>query len=229
MIFITGDTHHSKDIKKLKTIKDFTNPNDYVVILGDTAIIWHGDEKDKEIQKWYERNVSCKVLYIDGNHDNIDALNLLPIEKWHGGNVHKINDQIIHLMRGQIFELENKTFFTMGGGNSVDKHLRIEGISWWENEMPTDDEYKKANKTLLSKHYFIDYILTHECPSRFMQECIPDWAKAQFGNVKENKLNIYLDKLYDKVNFKKWYWGHYHTDIIVNTKCRGLYKEIINV
>ena len=43
-----------------------------------------------------------------------------PVEQWHGGNVHKIRPHVIHLMRGQVFELQGRTFFTMGGAQSHD-------------------------------------------------------------------------------------------------------------
>lgn len=29
-----------------------------------------------------------------------------PVEIWNGGKVHRINDSVIHLMRGQVFESE---------------------------------------------------------------------------------------------------------------------------
>lgn len=30
----------------------------------------------------------------------------------------------------------------MSGGNSVDRYMRKENISWWKDEMPTDAEYR---------------------------------------------------------------------------------------
>ena len=38
-----------------------------------------------------------------------------PVAEWHGGKVHRIRPHVLHLMRGQIFELEGCRFFTMGG------------------------------------------------------------------------------------------------------------------
>ena len=40
--------------------------------------------------------------------------------KWHGGKVHRIRPHVLHLMRGQIYELEGYRFFTMGGAKSHD-------------------------------------------------------------------------------------------------------------
>ena len=39
----------------------------------------------------------------------------------HGGKVHRIRPHVLHLMRGQVFDIEGHTFFTMGGVKSVRK------------------------------------------------------------------------------------------------------------
>jgi hypothetical protein len=153
----------------------------------------------------------------------------MKIIEWNGGNIHQINEQVIHLMRGQIYEIDGSTFFTMGGGFSVDKCRRTEGVSWWAGEMPSHQDYLNAERNLLHHDYEVDYILTHECPTRFMHECIPMWARLQFGNVEENYLNEYLDYVYDEVKFRSWYWGHYHTDTVVNSQCKCLYEDIIRI
>ena len=45
------------------------------------------------------------TLYVDGNHENFDRLYGYPIENWQGGKVHKIRPSVLHLMRGQVFEI----------------------------------------------------------------------------------------------------------------------------
>ena len=64
--------------------------------------------------------INFKKLLTDGNHENFDRLYAYPVEMWHGGKVHKIRPSVIHLMRGQIFELEEKKIFTFGGASSHD-------------------------------------------------------------------------------------------------------------
>jgi DNA repair exonuclease SbcCD nuclease subunit len=227
MIYLTGDTHGFIDIKKISQLKNISK-DDYLIILGDVGICWFGYQniKNNELLNWYKDNIPCKVLFIDGNHDNIDALNQYKTENWNGGNVHKITDQIYHLIRGQVYTIKNKKFFTMGGGNSVDKERRTRGVSWWENELPSDLELGEGLVNLESHSNKVDFILTHECPSRFLYDCIPMWAKLHFGDKPPNRLNKYLDKIYDNVEFDKWFFGHYHNDIIVNSKSRCLFDDI---
>ena len=66
------------------------------------------------------------TLFVAGNHENYDALYTYPVEKWNGGLVHKIRDHVFHLMNGQVYEINGKTFFVMGGATSLDKMYRVE-------------------------------------------------------------------------------------------------------
>ena len=60
------------------------------------------------------------TLFVDGNHENFDRLYSYPIIEWHGGKVHKINSSIFHLMRGEIYEIDNKKIFAFGGASCHD-------------------------------------------------------------------------------------------------------------
>jgi hypothetical protein len=43
-----------------------------------------------------------------------------PVDEWHGGKVQYITPSILHLMRGQVFEIGGHSFFTMGGASCHD-------------------------------------------------------------------------------------------------------------
>lgn len=60
---------------------------------------------------------------MDGNHENFKQLNAYDVDIWNGGKVHFIENEIIHLMRGQVFEIDGTRFFTFGGVYSIDKML----------------------------------------------------------------------------------------------------------
>jgi hypothetical protein len=60
------------------------------------------------------------TLFGSGNHENFDLLAEYPVEDWHGGKVQRIRPSVIHLMRGQVYSIQGKTFFTMGGASSHD-------------------------------------------------------------------------------------------------------------
>ena len=71
-----------------------------------------------------------------GNHENFDRLYQYPVEDWHSGKVHKIRESVLHLMRGQVFEIEEKKIFSFGGASSHD----IQGGVL----KPDDPEFEKS-------------------------------------------------------------------------------------
>lgn len=221
MIYITGDTHIPIDISKLNT-KNFPEQkkltkNDYVIILGDFGLYW---QKDKTFEFWWKwlQNKPYTILWIDGNHENFDWINSMEESEWHGGKVHK-DGNIIHLMRGQIYNIENKSFFTFGGADSIDKNNRIEGISWWKQEVPSFAEIEKGIDNLDLINYKVDYVLTHTCPFFLIKQMFhaESWGQNNVEKIMQN--------FYEKIEFQKWYFGHWHEDVKFG-KFECLYNEI---
>lgn len=227
MIYITGDTHGMKDIQKLAAgsfdSKNFTK-EDYVIICGDFGLVWnnHTAKSDSWWLQWLEEK-PFTTLFVDGNHENHDILDNMPIEIWNGGKVHKVRPSVIHLTRGQIFELEDRTFFTFGGADSVDKLYRKEFISWWKREMPSNREYEEGLENLSKYNNQVDYIITHTCPSSVLM-------KNRLSSIKNpTSIEKYFDVLLDRINMRHWYFGHFHMDLQLNNKFTVLYNEIIRI
>ncbi|MGN0394531.1 MAG: metallophosphoesterase, partial [Coprococcus sp.] len=111
-IFVCGDIHSTLDINKLDQFlnREDLNEKDYLIICGDTGICGFSKEQERATRE-YLRKLPMTVLFADGNHEQFDALNSYPIEEWHGGNVHIIEPGIIHLMRGQVYQIAEKRFF----------------------------------------------------------------------------------------------------------------------
>ena len=142
MIFVTGDTHG--DYTRFRTDifpeqKTMTK-DDYVIVCGDFGL-WDNSKQQKYRLDWLEKK-PFTTLFVDGNHENYELLNAYPVQCWHGGVVHMIRQSVIHLMRGQLFEIDGKRVFTMGGAAS---HDISDGIL-----EPTEPDYKKK-KSLLDK------------------------------------------------------------------------------
>ncbi len=55
------------------------------------------------------------ILFIDGNHENFDMLYNLPIAEFGGGIVHKVDDGIYHLIRGEVYNIDEKKFLYLVG------------------------------------------------------------------------------------------------------------------
>lgn len=230
MIYLTGDTHGSIDIDKLTT-KNFDSSgmtkNDYVIILGDFGFIWKNeiDDTEKYWMKFFQ-NKPWTTLFIDGNHENHKRLNAYPISQWKGGNVHKINDSVMHLMRGQIYELQGKSFFTFGGAASIDKNYRITDVSWWKEELPSYKEQNIAFDNLSLHNNKVDYVLTHACPQSMLYELV--YARV-INDIFDDPTSYLLEEISKCISFKHWYFGHYHTDLQINDKFTCMYNNIVRL
>ena len=121
MIYVTGDLHGNglRFQPQYFPEQSEMTKNDYMIACGDFGCVWNGDKSDDPQLDRLE-GLPFTVLFVDGNHENFDALKEYPVEQWHGGMVHKIRPHVIHLMRGQAFKLQGCTFFTMGGAQSHD-------------------------------------------------------------------------------------------------------------
>lgn len=228
MIYLTGDTHGGVDIKKLcsKTIKIYNSKtlikNDYVIILGDFGFIWKNkmDKTEKYWMDWFKEK-PWTTLFIDGNHENFNRLDKYEITKWNGGNVHQINESVIHLMRGQIFNIDGKKIFTFGGAQSYDKEYRRTDISWWEHEIPDYKDIDIGINNLELNNNEVDYILTHTCPHNISYSIIHEMSNDPTQNI--------LDYFQKSIKFKYWYFGHWHIDDQIDEKYFCLYNDIIQI
>lgn len=210
--YIIGDVHGDQVLWDA-CISPMLKSGDRAFVLGDFGVgFWNGRYWSEETFYDYLEQQPYMVCFVDGNHEDFNKLNSYPVESWHGGQVHRIRKNVIHLMRGEIFELEGKTIFTFGGGYSYDYARRAEGYDWWPQEMPSQEEYQHAYQNLEKHDWKVDYILTHTCPSetiaymRTMQIGVKDLVEG------ERELNLFLDCIRAETSYQKWYFGHFHAD-----------------
>ena len=152
MIYLFGDLHgmYNLHIFSKENFPEgyFLTKNDFVIILGDFGIPWaNRDTSQYTVEMHYINWLSdCPwtTLFIDGNHENFSNLAKFEKAEKYGGVVSILDNSVFHLNRGYIYTLENKTFLAFGGGISIDKNRRIEGYSWWQEELPDVIEYERA-------------------------------------------------------------------------------------
>ena len=120
-IFITGDTHG--DFCRFRPDifyeQEHMSKEDLVLVCGDFGGIWYGDPRDDAGLDWLD-SLPYTTAFVLGNHENYDAYKGYPKEEWHGGQIQRIRPSVLHLMRGQVYELNGRKFFTMGGASSHD-------------------------------------------------------------------------------------------------------------
>ena len=221
MVYVTGDLHgdidrlFDREWRKLKR-------NDTVIACGDFGFLWDGDEKEREVLKYLSTR-KYNVAFLDGTHDNYDRIATFRRTVWKGGLVHRIGDHLYHLERGQIFTIENRTIFTFGGGESIDKDMRLQAGKWWKEEIPSPSEMAAGAEKLDECERKVDYILTHEPPSKVKSAML--MRRGEIDRV--NKLNGYFDQISRLCEFKHWYFGSLHEDKMITPKHSCVFKKLI--
>lgn len=100
MIYITADTHgeierfSSKNTKKLKAL-------DTLFVAGDFGFVWRSKEREKNLKKLAK--LPYKILFIDGYHEDFEALSAYPDTVYRGAAAKEIaKDKIYYIKRGEI-------------------------------------------------------------------------------------------------------------------------------
>lgn len=239
MICITGDTHGGIDMRKLskKQLKRSgltLTEGDYVIITGDFGFPFSPDEIQgyetpgvrNEYTWWIDwfSKLPYKVLFVDGNHDNHEWWSGQPVTEMFGGRVqvHPHASNVIHLMRGEVYTIEGKTYFTFGGAASVDKAFRTEGYSWWSGEEATFEQTERALENLERAGNRVDYIITHTLPETVLRE-VPRFSYK----IYPCRTSAFLDTVLERVEYDKWFCGHFHIDMeIAQRRMFVLYNTV---
>jgi 3-oxoacid CoA-transferase subunit A len=228
MIYITGDTHGRFEhieyfCDKNKTTKD----NDIMIILGDAGINYYGGKKDLWL-KQYLAKVPITFFLIRGNHEN-NPENINTYKQTEFANNIVLYEpefpNLLFALDGRMYRLAEKTIWVMGGAYSVDKWYRLEKKwKWFADEQPSELHKDKGIKTLNQVEWKVDYVMTHTCPINyipketflpFIDQSTVDYSTEEWLQTVENKLD-----------YKVWFCGHYHTNKWAD-KIRMLYNDII--
>ena len=219
MVLITGDTHGDNDFDKLLPLKEKNlTRDDYLIICGDAGIVWSKLSLDDYINKY--SSIGCTVIYVDGNHENFDMLNTFPVVEFKEAKMHKISEYIYHVLRGEIMVLEGRKFLCVGGAVSTDKQYRTPGISWWKQEEITDADVDNAIINLKKYDNKVDCVVTHCCDTHTVVDLL-----YHHRNICTDQLN-FVDQV---VDYKYWFFGHYHVDYRATEKKICLYNQILEI
>ncbi len=143
--------------------------------------------------------------------------------------VHQTADNIIHLMRGEYYEIGGKYFLAAGGAQSYDRLCRVAEVSWWKEELWSHKEQRNLFFSLdimKSKNKRIDYILSHTCPRDLL---IPMFDISPMEDP--DPTTSMLQTVYDDLGmggFTGWYFGHWHQNKSMG-KFHCLYDEIVRI
>lgn len=187
------------------------------------------------------------TVFVPGNHENYDRLMSGEFETvmWNGGYAKEIRPSVYMLLRGEIYNLDGLTLFAFGGASShdvtdgildpedpelkrkikqlkqLDKSMyRIRGKSWWEQELPSQEEMDYGLKNLQKHDWKVDCVVTH---------CAPSSIQKTLTGFPCDVLTDYLEAVRTRLSYKYWYFGHYHRDLQINERDTMLHKKITKI
>ncbi len=216
VIYVTADLHgdaerfRSKEIRRLKK-------GDTLIVLGDFGFLWQDTQKEKKILKKLGKK-KYQILFLDGAHENFDLLERYPLEDWGGGRVRRIEGGLLYLTRGQVYVIEGKRIFVMGGGESDEKEMRTQQQKWFPQELPGPQELEEARENLERFQWKVDYVLTHDCSEKMKIFLSP--------GEQSNSLNQFLTEIEEKLQFRRWFFGLYHLDKQIPPRHCAVYRAV---
>jgi 3-oxoacid CoA-transferase subunit A len=213
MVYLTGDTHGEFEwicdfCECLKTTKD-----DILIILGDSGINYDLDVRAELLKKALD-DIPITLLCIHGNHEQRPyAISTYQTKEWHGGIVYveKEHPSILFAKDGEIYDFNGKKAIAIGGAYSVDKYYRLErNLAWYDNEQPSEEIKQFVEQQLEKCNWNVDYVLSHTTPLKY--EPIAAFLPIIDQATVDKSTETWLDHIEDKLEYRKWYCGHYHID-----------------
>ena len=221
MLYFTGDIHGDAERVSKNALSMMKN-GDTLIICGDFGFVWDNTKKEHKTLKSLARR-NYQICFVDGTHENFDLLNSYPVTEWNGGKTHQIAKNIYHLMRGQLFTIEGKKIFTMGGGEDPELELDENDDISLHKEIPTAQELMNGVGAMESCRYKVDYIVTHEPPAKTRDFLLLSSNKS----LRVTSLGAYFDELSQQANYGKWFFGSMHIDRFISGNQIALFRNIV--
>ena len=227
MIYLTGDTHGNFDrIRRFCEINN-TTKDDVLIILGDAGINYYLNKRDYKLKQELQ-NLPITLFCIHGNHEERpDNIGTYKLDMFFDSLVYVEPEfpNIIFAIDGMIYKINNSKCLVLGGAYSVDKHYRLmKGYQWFESEQIPDDRKAEIEDYLSVCGYNVDYVLSHTCP--YNTRPVHMFLRSIDQSTVDSSMEVWLQKIADRLTFKHWYFGHYHDDWD-NGKYSMLYTDII--
>ena len=210
--YITGDTH--SDFCRVDNFcrNNETDTYDVMIVLGDAGLNYYGDKWDKH-NKYRAFEIPITVFCIHGNHEMRPTdVTGYKTKDFCGGTVWYEDKypNILFAKDGEIYTFGDYRCIVIGGAYSVDKWYRLEhGWNWFSNEQPDDEIKAYVEEKLAETGNRIDVVLSHTCPLKY------EPTEVFIGGVDQSKVDKstekWLDTIEERIEYKKWYCGHYHT------------------
>lgn len=112
---------------------------------------------------------------------------------------------------GEVYDLDGRQALVIGGAYSVDKYYRLSrGWGWWADEQPSPEIKARVEASIEQMGWMVDIVLSHTTPLKYepVEVFLPGIDQSKVDKSTEE----WLDSIEERLDYKKWYCGHYHTE-----------------
>jgi len=183
MIFV-GDIHGKVDW--FVEYCDKQQSTEQIVQVGDFGFGFLDSQTNALIDDYFDKN--RHVRFIRGNHDSPEVC----------------RNQIGFIEDGTVETYDGYKIMYIGGAQSIDRHFRIEGVSWWQDEELSIKQFENIISKAADEKPNI--IVTHDGPREPIINMFP-WTK---DNMIESRTGQALDAILRLHRPQYWFFGHWH-------------------
>lgn len=224
--FITGDKHRNfRSILQNELVKSSDNA---IIILGDHGFNYYLNKYDNRLKEEISQNSSCIWYCVRGNHcarpQNIPQMQLVYDSEVNGKiymeerfpNIRYFMDCVAE------YEIMGKKVLCIPGAYSVDKWYRLQnGWQWFAQEQLSAEEMKIAEEQFSGKYY--DFVFSHTCPISWEPNDL--FLSMIDQSTVDKTMEVWMDKFKEKILWKHWVFGHFHSDRIERPHVEQFYQE----
>lgn len=199
MVIITGDIHN--DFGSLNTLINRKKP-ELLICCGDFGY-WPKFSQAKQFSDI--KNPRTKILWCDGNHEDHWSLR--------DRTTDELAPNVIYMPRGSTYTLpDGRNILFMGGGYSIDKAYRTEGVDWFREETISQKDFENLPDMK------IDIVVSHTCPEELVDRMI------LYNSYKKlEPSNTALSRIWNMYNPSLWFFGHWHNYVEITMKDTKFY------
>lgn len=247
-IAIVGDLHGNFNYTQ-KLLREIAKNNvDLIIQVGDfgywpkSSTFFSYDSNDEVVRysQWFPtestfvdqvslelRKLGLKLWFVDGNHENHEALAMLPVGE---DGLRKLSEEVFHAPRGFRWKPAEAEWLFLGGAASIDKSFREEGFDWFPGE---ELSVKEIESTILQGE--ADVLVSHDAPDSTpkMQTVFSQFPMNSGVEVEDYnnclKHRRKLEEVFLKCKIKRVFHGHYHTAYLNEFTIDGLDRTVVGL
>ena len=250
MIYICSDVHGDKS-RIEEVIDQIHNPTeeDKIIICGDAGFEYGGHIMGSA--KKAAAKFPGSWIVMRGNHDtrywrdhaiNVPGVCEYAKDNWHmeniNGNMLLVQDKYPNIKyvrdEGGIYYIDGYKFLFVPGAYSVDKKWRIAAnMPYEQEEQLTYKEFCNIIDVAKINGNEIDFVISHTAPL-FLEE---DLQYLFLDIIDQNEVDKTTEQGLDQVahwissgiNFKHWFFGHYHDTKTFDGRYSMMYHRVLRL